>query len=250
MPNETETANVRNETDSANARYGMDLDEKQTENFRVFTRHCPACESGMEAPGIRHSKKCNARQSANAELSVPVDPADTVSDESKKEAVLVVRPADDDFEMTVDSEAVLNRPDLKRTSDVPVDRLEEEMKDFVDSAGDSSGVDSAGNDGIGATLSSLVVYAFQLSSYVPLLSCLIDSVQFDNTATSVIIPFGDWKIRIWEPVSAIDDTTLQELPGDQTLQGMLKEMSNLNEKQTGDLYLFEDLEDLKTKIRV
>ena len=76
----------------------------------------------MEAPGIRHSKKCNARQSANAELSVPVDPADTVSDESKKEAVLVVRPADDDFEMTVDSEAVLNRPDLKRTSDVPVDR--------------------------------------------------------------------------------------------------------------------------------
>ena len=102
------------------------------------------------------------------------------------------------------------------------------MKDFVDSAGDSSGVDSAGNDGIGATLSSLVVYAFQLSSYVPLLSCLIDSVQFDNRATSVIIPFGDWKIRIWEPVSAIDDTTLQELPGDQTLQGMLKEMSNLN----------------------
>ena len=74
--------------------------------------------------------------------------------------------------------------------------------------------------------------------------------MFDNTATSVIIPFGDWKIRIWEPVSAIDDTTLQELPGDQTLQGMLKEMSNLNEKQTGDLYLFEDLEDLKTKIRV
>ena len=76
---------------------------------------------------------------------------------------------------------------------------------------------------------------------------MIDSVQLDNRATSVIIPFGDWKILIWEPVSSIDDTTLQELPGDQTLQGMLKEMANLNEKQTGDLYLFEDLDDLRKK---
>ena len=25
---------------------------------RIFTRGCPACESGMEAPGIRHSAKC------------------------------------------------------------------------------------------------------------------------------------------------------------------------------------------------
>ena len=67
------------------------------------------------------------------------------------------RPADDDFEMTVDSEAVLNRPDLKRTSDVPVERLEEEMKETADPVGDSSGVDSVGNDGIGATLSKLAV---------------------------------------------------------------------------------------------
>ena len=161
----------------------------------------------MEAPGIRHKKLCDSRQIANAELTIPVGSAD------------------DDFEMTVDSEAVLNRPHLKGTSDVPVERLEEEMNDFADPAGDSSGVNSVGNDGIEVTLSSLVVQAFQLSSYVPLLSCMIDSVQFGNRATSVIIPFGDWKIRIWEPVSAIDGTTLQELPGDQTLQGMLKEMA-------------------------
>ena len=29
---------------------------------RVKTRHRPACESGMEAPGIRHSKECRRNQ--------------------------------------------------------------------------------------------------------------------------------------------------------------------------------------------
>ena len=29
---------------------------------RVKTRHCPACESGMEAPGIRHTKECKRNQ--------------------------------------------------------------------------------------------------------------------------------------------------------------------------------------------
>ena len=29
---------------------------------RVKTRHCPACESGMVAPGIRHSKECERNQ--------------------------------------------------------------------------------------------------------------------------------------------------------------------------------------------
>ena len=28
------------------------------------TRRCPACESGMEAPGIRHNKECKKRFSA------------------------------------------------------------------------------------------------------------------------------------------------------------------------------------------
>ena len=43
--------------------------------------------------------------------------------------------------------------------------------------GASSLVQGAGVD---ATLSSLVVHAFLLSSDVPLLNCMIDSVQLDN----------------------------------------------------------------------
>ena len=27
----------------------------------IPTRRCPACESGMEAPGIRHNKECKKR---------------------------------------------------------------------------------------------------------------------------------------------------------------------------------------------
>ena len=37
---------------------------------RVFTRHCPACESGMEAPEIRHNARCRR---ANEPVSVNAD---------------------------------------------------------------------------------------------------------------------------------------------------------------------------------
>ena len=39
---------------------GLDLPPERSEPpvKRVKTRHCPSCESGMEAPEIRHSKEC------------------------------------------------------------------------------------------------------------------------------------------------------------------------------------------------
>ena len=37
------------------------------------TRHCPSCESGMNAPGTRHSAECCKRQGEF--LSTPVKPS-------------------------------------------------------------------------------------------------------------------------------------------------------------------------------
>ena len=36
--------------------------------------------------------------------------------------------------------------------------------------------------------------------------------------------FSSQKIKIWKPISAIDHSDMSELPEDQTLQGMVKEV--------------------------
>ena len=53
---------------------------------------------------------------------------------------------------------------------------------------------------------------------MPLLSGLLDSVQFAPNATSVVVPFGQRShLRVWRPRSAVDDSTLSELPSEQNL---------------------------------
>ena len=92
----------------------------------------------------------------------------------------------------------------------------------------------SGND-VYMPLESFVAQAFQVSDHVPLLSGLIDSVQFAPNATSVVVPFGKRShLRIWQPKSAIDDSTLGELPGDQVMEGMVKEVNNLSNMGTWD----------------
>ena len=44
------------------------------------------------------------------------------------------------------------------------------------------------------------------------------------------------EIRVWEPKAAVDDSTLGTLPGNETLDGMLKEIENLNSKRLAYLY--------------
>ena len=67
------------------------------------------------------------------------------------------------------------------------------------------------------------------------------SIKFATTATSVAVPFGNLHIRIWEPESSVD-ATLKELSGESTLLGMRKEIQNLSDLGTGDLYTFEELQ--------
>eukprot|EP00435_Cladocopium_sp_Y103_P013173 s4145_g3.t1 len=68
------------------------------------------------------------------------------------------------------------------------------------------------------------------------------SIRFATNATSVVVPFGNHHVRIWEPESAIDDTTLKELSGKGTLLGMKKEIQNLSDLGTGELYNLQELE--------
>ena len=78
----------------------------------VFTPGCPSCETGMNAPGIRHSAACKRRQ--GVESTIPVEEPPVFQPQP------VILP---DAE-SQKSEA-LSR---KRGSDVSVERLEEEIK--------------------------------------------------------------------------------------------------------------------------
>ena len=57
-----------------------------------------------------------------------------------------------------------------------------------------------------------------------------------------MIPFGEEKLRLCVPESAIDDTSLKELPGEATLKRMQLEISNLSDMGCGDVYSATDFE--------
>ena len=159
----------------------------------------------------------------------------------------------DPTEFGGDSEAAgidLRTSNLKRSSEVPVEELEREMKlgqEGVVSCMVSFHNCETGND-IHMPLSSFVEQAFQVTSHVPLLSGLLDSVQFAPNATSVVMPFGKRShLRLWKPKSAIDDSTLGELSGDQVMEGMVKEVNNLSQMETGDLLTVDELRNLEKR---
>ena len=87
---------------------------KRSRTYR-YTPGCPSCETGMNAPGIRHSALCKRRQ--NPEFAIPVE-------ESVGPPVFQPQPV-----VLPDGEAQRSEAlSRKRSSDVSVERLEEEIK--------------------------------------------------------------------------------------------------------------------------
>ena len=89
-------------------------------------------------------------------------------------------------------EDVLRSSNTKRSSEVPAEELEREMhreRGWVASCMVTFHNWETGND-VYMLLASFVAQAFQVTDHVPLLSGLVDSVQFAPNATSVVVPFG------------------------------------------------------------
>ncbi|CAE7748672.1 ZCCHC13 [Symbiodinium sp. CCMP2592] len=242
---------------------------------RVFTRGCPACESGMNAPGIRHNADCKRRnQHLSVRFSVSGEPDDDEASSRRLPENLEGAAApesegigalDEDTEMpfadpvltgsegggSLEAEEVLRGSSaVKRSSEVPLEDLEREIRqdqERVASVMVTFHNCETGND-VHMPLASFVEQAFQVSNYVPLLSGLVDSVQFAPNSTSVVLPFGKRShLRLWKPSSAVDDSTLGELSGDQVMEGMVKEVNNLSHMETGDLLTASELQSLEKR---
>ncbi|CAE7483352.1 unnamed protein product, partial [Symbiodinium sp. CCMP2592] len=242
---------------------------------RVFTRGCPACESGMNAPGIRHNADCKRRnQHLSVRFFVSGEPDDDEASSRRLPENLEGAAApesegigalDEDTEMpfadpvltgsegggSLEAEEVLRGSSaVKCSSEVPLEDLEREIRqdqERVASVMVTFHNCETGND-VHMPLASFVEQAFQVSNYVPLLSGLVDSVQFAPNSTSVVLPFGKRShLRLWKPSSAVDDSTLGELSGDQVMEGMVKEVDNLSHMETGDLLTASELQSLEKR---
>ncbi|CAE7200879.1 unnamed protein product [Symbiodinium sp. CCMP2592] len=120
---------------------------------RVFTRGCPACESGMNAPGIRHNADCKRRnQRLSVRFSVSGEPDDDEASSRRLPDNLEGAAApesegigalDEDTEMpfadpvltgsegggSLEAEEVLRGSSaVKRSSEVPLEDLEREIR--------------------------------------------------------------------------------------------------------------------------
>ena len=148
---------------------------------------------------------------------------------------------------TLDSDASM-RGSIKRFSDTPITQLETEIGGSSHERRKVSGlvsglIECLPVDDESLSLHNLAVLSFLMTeSERPCMVLPVSSIRFDDNATSVVASFGDKKIRIWKPVAAVDDASLKELCGEAALQGMVKEMKNLELMEAGDLYTQSEYE--------
>ena len=154
-----------------------------------------------------------------------------------------------------EEDLMIEKRGLKREPDVELAELDREVRDDnkridvkPDIAGLVSGLtcDSSLSETPINDLHEVYALAFLTTDSDDLICHLpLASLKFDKNASSSVVSFGDKRIRIWCPSGSIDDSTLEELPGDLTLDGMKTEIGNLDCMQCGDLMTESEIGDLR-----
>ena len=217
----------------------------------------PSESLGLGPPSAPSSLK--GRRSSKGSVVVVEEaavesPGSPVDDKSVSEYVPTELGGDDDAGLsvgdeieTLDADASM-RGSIKRFSDTPITQLESEIGGSSHEKRKVSGLVSGliaclPVDDESLSLQNLAVLSFLMTeSERPCMVLPVSSIRFDDNATSVVASFGDKKIRIWRPVAAVDDASLKELCGEAALQGMVKEMKNLELMEAGDLYTQSEYE--------
>ena len=201
---------------------------------KFFTRGCPSCESGMNAPGIRHNKAC--RQARAVE---EVGPAVFTPDDPM--------PGDGDSQRSAFQSQ-------KRSSDTAVEDLEEEIKSGVDDDGDTS-MDmissiglfwaDGGNPMHFPTIGNLMVHTPATSPET--FDEFVQSIKFqpDCKSSSERVQLCGTEVLLWAPHEVVDDTTLVILDAKLAFDGMKEELANMSKCQVGQVLSGADVESLK-----
>ena len=173
------------------------------------TRRCPSCESGMNAPGTRHSAECRKRQ------------AEFASGETAK-------PSLGDLEdLPVQEGGVRDGSYSPSLAPDPVEPVDVEMT--TEDVGDMPMVDvcTAQPYHVGMLTSPELVQRDRFS---------VESIQYDGYCDEfVVMDFCGQKIKLWKPSGAVSDVTLRDLPAEGTFLAMQKEIRGLTAVGAGQV---------------
>ena len=237
---------------------------EETNPARTFpkTPRCPACDTGMNAPGIRHNAWCKKRREAFERGEDPNGvPAKKVRFEGTGVGeVEVPAPAGEGegIEVTeagqaagVESSRV--RLSQKREADIDVEELEKSMEEerrqhepsvlglFLQD--DASCMLQAVSWSLEAGPQKSVATSAEL--FDPELN----SIRFTagKTHSCVKVKLGGTEVLLWRPDEVIDDTTLMQLNPEQGFEGMREELTNMEHCQTGHVVGQREIDQLVRK---
>ena len=211
-----------------------DAETVEPEKKKFFTRGCPSCESGMNAPGIRHSKACRQAQ-AQRQDGPPVFQPD------------VPMPSDGE------SQRAAFRGQ-KRDSDTAVEDLEQEIKGGVDADGDTpmDMISSIGlfwaDGGDSLQFPTLGNLTFHTPATSPdTFDEFVQSIKFlhDCESKSEKVHLCGTEVLLWAPHEVVDDTTLVILDSQLACAGMKEELANMSKCQVGQVLSGAEVEQLK-----
>ena len=201
---------------------------------RFFTRGCPSCETGMNAPGIRHNKACRRAQAeaqSGPEVFQPDDsvPGDGVSQKTEFQG-------------------------QKRSSQTAAEDLEQEIKTSVDEDGDTK-MDMIASIGLFwsdggeplrfPTLNNL--YSFTPATSPDTFDEFVQSIKFlqEHESKSEKVQLCGTDVLLWAPHEVVDDTTLVLLDQDLAFEGMKEELANMTKCKVRQILSSGDVEEVK-----
>ena len=251
------------------------------------TRRCPACESGMNIPGVRRNKECRKRFSefqdrvgklskTEAEVSPEQagveDMTDDVSgtpavEQAQQTPAAAPATAQPDVSMAVPAFAEVPVPSAqsgqatassrpaKRQSDTATEELEREIRESsMDCVQQDEDFDWFWMDCCEPVLQHSLLYLEGPPSFCPatspdMFSMSLNSIQYDNGKQHEYkeMELGGKTVLLWKPDNVIDDQTLQNLNTSQGFDGMMEELRNLEHCKTGRVVGEAEFQELKAK---
>ena len=222
------------------------------------TRRCPACESGMNVPGVRHTKDCRKRfaefqeqQSKERRMHEPdsfssppgsrheglVESSPGVSEHAESSP-----PTDDpivsDLPLRAQEEY---RMRFKRSAETATAELEKEIKESAtESIQESLNFDWFWVGSSEPVLMTSLMSLEGAPSFVPATSPEMYMGDFNSIRYEpgkqhefVKMKLGGTEVLIWRPDGIVDDQTLESLDVSQGFLGMQEEIRNLEHCKTG-----------------
>ena len=216
----------------------------------IKTRGCPACESGMNVPGIRHSAVCRR---TNQPVVVPQEERQREGDYSPS---IAPKPEDmdieiEDVEIPQESEFIERTKRARNSDDEEIERnLKRERQDaLLEDRGEDVSMGLFWED-----TTEPVTTAYELSELSVLPATKpevvienLGSIRYDSGGEhrSEKIHLGGSDLMIWKPSEAIDDSTLGLVDPGLTFEGMKEEVRNMEKCGAGTILNSEQVENLK-----